>query len=596
MEAFLHSSAAQQQQSQTAATWLLEQQRLAQEAADAEQQLTAWLASGSAAAAALLQGPAGAGQPASEESLPAAAAGACDDALAEAGALAATAAGLLMGRGAARARLADLRQRMAAALESAEAQAAALQGAANELLGQAQAASAAATSAVPVEPAGSLAEQVRQLCGQYPLAPPECLAQLCGQAAELQARHEKQRQQRRAAWRSFLDATRRQQAAGSACSEPQQADRCSSSSRGSSLTGDSSWAGDGAAAGACSVLGLAGSTADGWSAEHHAVYLHARNASGGDGTAGSGALARHVAALLPCRTPDAVAAHARWHKEAARLQAAAQQGEAGAREETAAFLRAAADVLAEAEAECLADGEAALQQLEAAAAGLQACGALQQQRDDRAALAAERGLAALQAAAAAAAQRQSKRREVQHWRGRMREGLERRRAQQAAEAAAAREAERAAEAAAAQQALAAAAAGRARVEQRAQRDAAKQAARQEREAQRQQEHERRAAALDRVRAQVAPAVERDASRAQAPTQSSAAAVASERQQHGLFAQACLGFTTDALLADRRFKVFEALRAAGLHATAAGRAAAAAAGPGRAPRPDMLSSEQRGACN
>ncbi|PRW56614.1 2-C-methyl-D-erythritol 4-phosphate chloroplastic [Chlorella sorokiniana] len=65
------------------------------------------------------------------------------------------------------------------------------------------------------------------------------------------------------------------------------------------------------------------------------------------------------------------------------------------------------------------------------------------------------------------------------------------------------------------------------------------------------------------------------SAADGPTESSAAVAGVEQQRHGLFAQA-LGFTTDQLLADQRFKVYEALRQLGLHNSAAGRQAVVAA--------------------
>ncbi|KAL4444325.1 hypothetical protein ABPG75_012062 [Micractinium tetrahymenae] len=126
----------------------------------------------------------------------------------------------------------------------------------------------------------------------------------------------------------------------------------------------------------------------------------------------------------------------------------------------------------------------------------------------------------------------------------------------------------------------------------AERTAAKQAARQQAEAARQAAEARREAALEALRLQAAPAAQRDAARATGPTQSSAAALSAGQAQHGLFAGAMAGLTSEQVLRDQRFKVYEALLQLGLHTTAAGRQAVAAARPARQPRPDTLTSLQR----
>lgn len=282
------------------------------------------------------------------------------------------------------------------------------------------------------------------------------------------------------------------------------------------------------------------------------MFLSARRAAGPAGPAGS-ALARQLAALLPARTAEQVAAHERWHREASRLQSAAQQADAGARDAADAFLAAAPALVAEAEGRFLEQASATLQQLEAAAASLQAGDSLQHQRAQRAEAVAAGEVARFEAAAAAAAQEAERRRQELNWRDRMKQLLVQHQGKRAAEAAATAAAEQAAAAAAARDAAAAAALGRQRVACRAALVDAKRACRAQQEARRQQERERRQAAQHALASKVAPAVQRDTGRATRPTESSAAAAGVEQQRHGLFERA-LGFTTDQLLADQRFKV------------------------------------------
>lgn len=539
VEAFLRRSRAASAQQQARAEWLVKQQALEQQAADCEAALQAELESCSGRAHEL---------PADDDA--ATALPTVDTS--EAAALAATVAVLRIGAGGTPAVLASLREQLATAAQRVQTQLVTLGAAAAEL--------AAGAERPSSEPAGEacLAEQVRQLCAQHPLA--ECASQLQADAAELEARHAQQRQERRAAWQAFAASS------GSG-----------SGSAPSHEASGSSWDG-------CQG---AGGTADGWTADEHATFLHERTASGAE----PAELARHLAALLPCRSREQVQAHERWQREAGRLQAGVQQADAAARGEAAAFVRAATALLQEAEAGLMARAEAALAQLEAAAAGLQCADALQAQREERAAQAAEEATGHLEAAALAAARLEDQRRAALDYRARMRQLLHEHREQQEEQAAAAAAAKREEAAAAAQESAAAAAANAAAVQRRVMQAAAKQAERQEQAARRREEVERRAAALDALRRRVAPVVARDAARVMAPTQSTAAAVAVERQAHGLFS-AALGFTTDQVLADQRFRVLEALRGLGLHRSPAGRAAAVAAKPASSVRVDTLTSAER----
>lgn len=458
--------------------------------------------------------------------------------------------------------------------------------------------------------AATLAESLQQLLAQHPLAANACRAQLLEHAGELDARQEQLCQQRRAAWHAFLASTRaqrrqeqqqqqgtrqgqvRHEVACSADATPQ----CGSSSadEAPSVAADDSWQAAGAegSQGEGSALPAAGSTVDGWAAGEHAVFAHARRACWAPGGGGQAALVRHLAALLPARSEQAVLAHERWHKEAGRLRSAAQQTQAGWRQECTGFLDAAVALLSESEAEVLAGAEAAVAQVEAAAACLRSAAGVEQGQavhgEQQDAGASSQAVAAAEAAARGFTQWQAK----EDYRGRMHQLLAEHRQQREEQAVAAQTANQATAAAAAQEAAAAAAVGRQRVQGRRQADAAKTAARQAAEERRETERARRQAALDALRAQVAPCVPRDAQRATAPTQSSSAATPDE-PRHGLFAGAlAAGFTADHLLRDQRFKVYEALRSLGLHTTVAGRQAVAAARPARPLRVDLLTSAQR----
>lgn len=544
VEAFLARRHTANAQLQARSAWLLAQQELEQEAADSEAQLLDCLSAATTQPSLLRQLllPEEGVEDASlqHDSLQAA-----SEAVGDAAALAGEAARLLHSASPASV-IASLQQHMAGALASLQGDLSSLQATAGCLLSDIQRAQRQATARCPAE--GCLKERLAQLCPAHPLAPASCMAQLRAEAAVLQARHAQQRQDRQSAWQAFLASTG-QQAGGEAAHDAAAGDgtNCVLLEAGSSRSNSggchsASWQ---------STDALTGCTADGWTAEEHAVFLAARKSTGPAGPAGS-ALVRQLAALLPARSAAQVAAHERWHREASRLQSAAQQGEAGAHDESA-FLSAAAALLAQAEGQRLQQAGAALQQLEAAAASLQSGGTLDQQREQQAVAAEWDEVARFEAAAAAADQQAERRRQELEWRDQMKLLIAQHKERLAAEAAAAAAAEQAAAAAAAREAAAAAALGRQRAACRAAQVEAKRACRAQQEASQQQERQRRQEALDAMAAQVAPAVQRDAARATGPTESSAAAAGVEQQRHGLFARA-LGFTTDQLLADQRFKV------------------------------------------
>lgn len=533
IEAFLGQRRRASQQQQARTTWLLAQQRLEQEAADCEAQLLACL-EGSAATAAALCDP----SPSAEQERAASASTAASDAAAAAALISEAvemAAAATRWRAAGQAP-AGLQVALEPTQQSLRQQLAELQSTAGQLLSQVQQAARSCTVPADSTAPGGLAERAAALCARHPLAPTSCTADLCAQAAELEARHMQQRQQRAAAWQDFL-----------------QASRDSTASAAGSRTGADSVDGGGTEAAAEDGT-CAAHTADGWSAEEHAAFLHERTASlAAPAGQAQAALRRQLAALLPARSREAVLAHERWYREASRLQAAAQQGEAGARQEAADWLAAAAALLAEAVAGRLAQAEAALQRLEGAAACWQASEAAGQLRQERAGQQAAAELAELEAAAAVAAEQAQQQLAAQQYRARMKQLLAEHRERREAAAEATAATAQAEARAAAQEAAAAAAAARVRVQHRAQQLAAKQAARQQQEVQRQQERERRRSALGRLARQVAPDVQRDAARATGPTESSssAAGAAGEGGQR-LFARA-LGFTADDLLADQRLK-------------------------------------------
>ena len=407
----------------------------------------------------------------------------------------------------------------------------------------------------------TLSECLARLCAQYPLATPECAAQLLADATAAEARCDQQLQECRAAWRAFRASARRQLTA--------QVDRQRSAERegaavlpGWSSAGTSprrcSSAGGGwpAESGSELALGLATArTDDGWAPDEHTVFERARCLCMAPGGGSEAALLLELAAQLPGRSAEQVRAHAAWRKEDGRLRAAVGRLEAGWRCERTLLECTAAARLAESEAGRLAAAGAAVVQLEAAAASLLSAATLDEQRTTRADQEASGFEQRWAAAGTLAERRAAERLAAERHRARMLQLLSEHRQRQGRSAAAAAAAERAAAAAAVGEARAAAAADAQRVQHRREMLAAKQA-RQELAQQRcKRVEQQREAALAALRAGVAPTVARDTARAAAPTQSSAAAAAEQRQQYGLFARA-LSFTTEALLRDRRFQVGE----------------------------------------
>ena len=565
LDAFLVAQKCETQQRQTRADWLLAQHRLEQEAADAEAELAA-IFDGGGVAGALECLP-----PACEPD--AAPADGClgADAISSAAALGTLSARTLADRPG-EAQLASLQQRITAAPRDLQQQLGSLQAVASELLRDVQQAQrGAASGGCTANDAEGLGSRGARLCAEHPLVPAGCIRALCTQSVQLEARHAQQREERLAAWRRFLAGT----GGGGSAAPDAGATACSS---GDSCTGGGACWPDGSAE--CD----SGSTA-GWSADEHTVFLHARPAAGGS----DAALVRQLAAMLPHRSGQEVRAHERWHKEASRLQAAAHQGEDGARAEGAVFMSAAAALLGEATVARLDEAEAALRRLDAAAASVQVGEALQQQREACEERAVAEEQAQLVAAAAEAAQHAQERRAKEDYNARLKLLLAEHAERQEAAAAAAAVEEQAAAAAAARGAAVAAAAGKLRVQHRAQQLANRRAQLAAREEVARREQERRQQALDRLARAVAPALARDAVRATGPTASSAA-MPVQAGQRQLFVS--LGFTADQVMADQRARVFEALHQMGLHQTVAGRAAVAGARPAAAPRPDTLTSAQR----
>ena len=622
LEAFVSNSKQATTAAATRTAWLVAQQGLSQEAADASAALEATVAPSSAAAQLLGRGagPEDAhdefgsqaaapsnGEPSADahQQQLEAALEAADGCVEEALVLSAAAAALLAAPGGAGPSGPAALLRLRARLQAAEAkllQATSVADAvAREMVGHVRRGAAAGLADAGVGPPvdGGLAEALRQLLSLHPLAAADCAAQLQEQAAELEARQVQLLQQRRDAYASFVARCRQQQAdrrpSGLLCAArgPCSADN---SHVGSTDVDPGLRAGDASSAsGDDGTLLPASSTADGWSADEHAVFLHARIGCLGGGGGGEAALQQQLAALLPGRSAQAVLAHERWHREAARLATALRQQETEWRVESAAFLDATAALVADAEVAALARAEAALALLEAHAACLASAAAVEQGRAVREEQQDVEGLVAAAAAAAAAAQRLQAWQAREVYRGRMQHLLAEHKQRRQEQAAAAAAAGRKAAEEAAREAAAEAAVAKQRVQQRRRLDAAKGAERQAAEARRAAEQQQREAALAALRQKVAPALGRDAQRATGSTASSAAVPdPHEAQQHGLFAKALVGagLSDRQVLADRRWRVYEALRQFGLHATPAGRQAVAAALPAGAQRLDLLTSAQR----
>jgi hypothetical protein len=445
-------------------------------------------------------------------------------------------------------------------------------------LGQAHqqfAAACQAPASNSAEPA--FLESLRLLCNQHTLASEDCKEQLLAQAETEERRHMLALKQHKAAWSAFQDSARASLATRSPASS------CRS-------TADGNCCSDGLAEESSSGVTAHG-TADGWAADEQSVFVHALHACLAPGAGGRRALPQQMAALLPSRSQEEVCAHLQWHRDEGRRRSAVKHCEAAWRHEQAAVQAAAAQLLAESEACLLASVQRLVLQLEAEASCMLSAAAAAKQRQAQEAGEVAEVQHRLPVAVAAAAKQAAQRNAAADYRSRMAQLLADHKSQLQAQAAAASAKQQAAAAASAKEAAVAAAAGRQRAQHRRQMLEQKAAARQQQATRRELRRQQQEEELQALCLQVAPLVARDACRARAATESSAAAAAVAEKRHGVFA-AALSFTNDQLLADQRLKVYEALRALALHTTPAGRQAVAAARPSGPLRADMLTSEQR----
>ncbi|GIL90390.1 hypothetical protein Vretimale_18274 [Volvox reticuliferus] len=334
----------------------------------------------------------------------------------------------------------------------------------------------------------------------------------------------------------------------------------------------------------------------GWSAEEHSAFVRHRDRLMKECGPGAKSLSREalmarIATLLPGgRTVPQLIAHDDW-TTATRLLSRKRRdlNEAWDRERRQ-FLEDSASFLQESQTLFFAQAEEAANRL---VAELQRVRARDELEELRAEKAREDEVATAERAAREAAEAETRLLEEARERreraakkemvAAYRAELER---QQAAQQAAAAEADRLAALAAEQQAEY----NRQRVEVRQAEYVARQEQARERQAVVEAEMLAREARLARLRALVAPEVEADPKRLLAPTAASAA-VDPDKDAEGAF-HPVNGFTTDQVVKDQRFKVFEALAVLGLHETTYGRQAIAAAQPARPTRPDNFTTEQR----
>eukprot|EP00887_Chlorella_sp_A99_P006082 scaffold22.g6082.t1 len=443
---------------------------------------------------------------------------------------------------------------------------------ASRLEAQARAHAVAAQAPGPPPPLEPL---VRRAVEQQSLAHPEVAEQLLAGARQLQAAHERRRGQATAALRAFLG-----RASGPAAAAPASARDPDPLASGMELgSGGDCILYDGAA-----ERGAGEGAAGGWSAAEHAAWLRAR----AECAARPAPLAERCQQRLPHRSPQELAEHEAWHAQASRLRSELAACLQTWREDVPAYLAAASDMLAESAAGILAGADAAARQLEATIACVRSAGALDRKQSAQAVRelgAADERVAA--AAAAAAAEREAAEAERER-RDRLKQLIQQHREAQRQLAEEREAAAAAAAAAGAAEAAALATASRERVVHRQQALQEAGAARAAAAAAVRRSEEARAASLAREAAAAAPRAERDAARARGPTASSAATAS----RKGAVFREVFGWTSEELLQDQRVRLFEALAAAGLHRTPAGRDALRAACPARPARADALTSAQR----
>ncbi|GIL68190.1 hypothetical protein Vafri_21458 [Volvox africanus] len=364
----------------------------------------------------------------------------------------------------------------------------------------------------------------------------------------------------------------------------------------------------GRAAAAAGTAGAAGSSSSsssggwafagygGWSADEHSAFVRHRDRLMKESGPGPKSLSREalmarIATLLPGgRTVAQLMAHDDWTTAARLLNRKRRDLNEAWNRERRQFLEDSASFLQESQTLFFAQAEEAANRLVAELQRVRARDELEElraekAREDEVAMAE---LAAREAAEAetrllAEARERRERAAKKEMVAAYRAELDRQLAQQQAAAA---EAERLAALAAEQQADY----NRQRVEVRQAEYVARQEQARERQAAVEAEVLAREARLARLRALVAPEVEADPQRLLAPTVASAA-VDPDKDAEGAF-HPVNGFTTDQVVKDQRFKVFEALAVLGLHETTYGRQAIAAAQPARLTRPDNFTTEQR----
>ncbi|EFJ39597.1 hypothetical protein VOLCADRAFT_100783 [Volvox carteri f. nagariensis] len=364
-------------------------------------------------------------------------------------------------------------------------------------------------------------------------------------------------------------------------------------------TGGEAGAGDGGGGGAAGDGGgftrvFAGYS--GWSAEEHSAFVRHRDRLMKECGQGPKSLSREVlmariAKMLPgCRTVPELLAHDDW-TTATRLVARKRRDLAEAWDrERRQFLEDSASFLKESEMLFLVQAEEAADRLVAELQRVRARDELEELRAEKvreeevaAAERAVREAAEAEARLAAEARMRRERALQKDMVAAYRAELE---LQQAEQQAAAVEAERQAALLAEQQAVY----NKERVEVRQAEYLSRQEQAKERQAVAEAEALAREVRLARLRALVAPEVESDPERLLAPTIASSA-VDPDRDAEGAF-HPVNGYTTEQVVKDQRFKVFEALAVLGLHETTYGRQSIAAARPAKSTRPDNFTSEQR----
>ncbi|GLI63724.1 hypothetical protein VaNZ11_006785 [Volvox africanus] len=334
----------------------------------------------------------------------------------------------------------------------------------------------------------------------------------------------------------------------------------------------------------------------GWSADEHSAFVRHRDRLMKECGPGTKSLSREalmarIATLLPGgRTVAELMAHDDWTTAARLLNRKRRDLNEAWNRERRQFLEDSASFLQESQTLFFAQAEEAASRLVAELQRVRARDELEElraekAREDEVAMAerAAREAAEAETRLLAEARERQERAAKKEMVAAYRAELDRQLAEQQA---AAEEAERLAALAAKQQADY----NRQRVEVRQAEYVARQEQARERQAAIEAEVLAREARLARLRALVAPEVAADPERLLGPTAASAA-VDPDKDAEGAF-HPVNGFTTDQVVKDQRFKVFEALAVLGLHETTYGRQAIAAAQPARPTRPDNFTTEER----